>query len=385
MIGPLFLLFYTPDFLLENERLEGYISITPYLMAFFLLMVVFTGRLGKYIFNEKGAFIILLSLWTILFFSDLLYPISENGLSFNWNFLGAILFYVSAVGVLKEFPEIKSKVLFTYVIVSGITSIIYLFLIGTPLAPVSSGRYFFLGENPNSYSTRMVISVVITLFSLSVSNRRSLWISLLLLPSQLVVIYLSGSRGSLLMLAIAFVIFLFSSKLPTSNKVLYSFLILIGLIGVISFYGESNISEASGWERLFTLFESGDSGREQLWRQSFSIFLDNPFMGVGQRGFTYEMMSLYGESRDAHNLFLFLLASGGFIGFSLFVAFYLSLFSSVIKARSKSPMSMALFLVMLLFIMKSGGVLAYSLMWLVFVIIRTQTKTIGDNERVESI
>lgn len=385
MTGPLFLLFYKPSVLLKSERLEEYVSITSYLTAFFLLVVVCMGRLSQYIVQEKKAFIALVFLWLILLFSSLIYPIPPVNIPFNWGFLGAILFYVSAVGVLKEYPQLQSRVLITYVIASGLTSIIYLTLIGSSLAPVSSGRYFFLGENPNSYSARMVISVVITLFLLPTVSQKFRLVSLLLLPSQLIVIYLSGSRGALLMLSIAFMIFLFASKLTISSKTLYSLLILVGLIGFVSFYGESNITEASGLERLLTLFESGDSGREHLWSQTFSIFLDNPIIGVGQSGFTYEMMSRYGENRDAHNLFLFLLASGGLIGISLFLIFYLSLFSSVIKVRTKSPMSLALFLVMLLFILKSGGILGYSLMWFVFAIARSQSQLIRYNENIDAI
>ena len=383
--GPLFLLLYNPGFLLQSERLEEYTSVTSYLTGFLLLVVIFTGRLGRYIIKEKNAFVVLLLLWLILLFSSLIYPIPSGNIPFNWGFLGAILFYVSTVGVLKEFPQIQSIVLITYVMASGLTSIIYLILIGSPLAPVSSGRYFFLGENPNSYSTRMVIGVVITLFLLPTVNRKFQLVSLLLLSSQIVVIFLSGSRGALLMLAIAFLIFLFASKLSISSKTLYSLLILVGLVGFVSFYGESIIAEASGWERLLSLFESGDSGREHLWSQTFSIFLENPIIGVGQKGFTYEMMSRYGENRDAHNLFLFLLASGGLIGVSLFLIFYFSLFSSVLKVRAKSPMSLALFLVMFLFILKSGGVLGYSLMWLVFAIVRSQSQLIKYHERINAI
>lgn len=373
IVGPLISVFFSPATVLATERLTDYSSATPYLIAIYVVAAVATGCLSRYLIEERKALIPLLGLWLTMLFSSVIHSNADN-ITLNIPYIGAILFYVTTVGLLRDFPQTHYKVSSVYILASGVVSVIYLLFLQTPFAPESNGRVFFMGENPNSYSTRMALSITMTLFLIPETRKKYLrYIYLALLPSQLIVTYMSGSRGAILMLGLAFLVFLFYQRTRSTEKAISSIL-LLGLIlisgGILVFSNE--ISDISTAERMLSLFESGDEGRKSLWKETLSIFADNPIIGVGPNGFANEMMLRYEEVRDAHNIFVFLLASSGILGTFCFLAFFVPLTKDVLKRGASDSRGIALLLIMFLFMLKSGGILAYSLMWLVFALVRVK-------------
>ena len=368
-IGPLFLLL-SPSKILEADRLQIDSFITPIFITTLFGITILFRRLGIYIYRSFYQFLPLFLLWIILCLSSIFYSKSGTDASFNLSFLGAAMFYVSCKGVMEEYPQIIYKSVVAYVYTCGIASLIYILLLQTPFATISNGRYFFLGENPNSYSTRMTVSIICSIFLFNVNNRRrNIALSIFIL-AQLVIIFLSGSRGAIFMLGIGTLVFLTTSpkKIGKSNFRIIGLIITILLLG-IAIFNSVDFGDTSMEQRLLAFFESKDTGgRVELWKDTYLIFTDHPIIGVGSEGFTREMLIRYGEYRDAHNLFLYILTTGGIIGFFFFLAFILPLTITAFKQRKRQAYSVTLVALVVFIAFKSGGVLSYSLLWFMLAI-----------------
>lgn len=368
-LGPVFLLLINPQALMASDRLSVSSFLTPYFIIAFFCMVLYTGKLKKYVFESWRQVFTLLSLWLILLLSAAIFDRFDS-LDFNTSFLGAIAFYITVRGCLKESPALLSKVLYSYVFVSGVVALFYIALIGTSLAPMGGGRYFFLGENPNSYSTRMAISIAIAIFLQRDSSGTTRYLLIIAAALQIFVIYLSGSRGAILMIAVSFVLLLLSSADSLAKRALYVAGGLVAVSLVVMLLNDNNVSgslHVHTIERMLDFLQKGETaGRTQLWEQALEIFTDNPIIGVGGSNFTDEMAHRYNDARDAHNLFIFLLASSGIVGFSLFLSFALPLLWRSCKVWRSKPIALAILLPMFLAMFKMGGILTYSLMWFTF-------------------
>lgn len=377
-IGPLFLLIFSPKSIIENNRLDADTYLTPMIMVILFISILIYGKLGKYIIRNSSELIPLFGLWLTMLLSSIVY--SKGGyITLNLPFLGAILFFMCSRGIMVEYPEITNKALLAYIYTCGIVSIFYLILINTPFAIVSQGRYFFLGENPNSYSTRLATSFVCSLFFIKKkNNNRNILIALFLI-SQLYIIFLSGSRGALFTVLIGAITYLICLKGTKGLKIFlnYRFIIFAVMmaIALLIIFSEVDFSETSMVARLTDFFESKNTGgRTQLWSDTFNIFIDNPIIGVGTDGFRNEMFIRFGEQRDAHNLFLFILSTSGVIGAIAFLSFLLPMALYSFQSRQKQFISLTIFIVIISIAFRSGGILAYSLLWYMFAICSAHNK-----------
>lgn len=377
-IGPLFLFIFSPNNMIENNRLDADTYFTPIIMVILFISTLIYGKLGKYIIRNSSEFIPLFGLWLIMLLSSIIYSRGAY-MTLNLPFLGAVLFFMCSRGIMLEHPEIIDKALLAYIYTCGIVSIFYLILINTPFAIVSQGRYFFLGENPNSYSTRLATSFVCSLFFLKKKNVNRNILIVLFLMSQLYIIFLSGSRGALFTLLIGSITYLISLKQIKGLKIFfnYRFIIFAVMMTIILLviFSEIDFSETSMVERLTDFFESKNTGgRTQLWNDTFNIFIDNPIIGVGTDGFRNEMLIRFGEQRDAHNLFLYILSTSGVIGTLAFLAFLLPMALSSMQSQKNQFFSLTIFIVIISIAFRSGGILAYSLLWYLFAICSAQNK-----------
>lgn len=67
--------------------------------------------------------------------------------------------------------------------------------------------------------------------------------------------------------------------------------------------------------------QEGDIGeRDILIRSGLKIFYDNPIWGVGIEQVKDQIYEDIDERKTPHNLYIYILAAGGFIGFSIFLS-----------------------------------------------------------------
>ena len=169
---------------------------------------------------------------------------------------------------------------------------------------ISFARYLKEKENKLPY---LVISLIFFVFNICTASKKGLIIGLLV-PIALWLIY---NRQ-------------FKKKIVNLVKILgIAFVVIFALAQV------PNISnEMVRRMDMFTEFMSGASaidestaGRIELYRQSLSIFLENPILGVGLDGFR-EANSGYMHGFYAHCNYTELLADLGLVGFSIYYIIY---------------------------------------------------------------
>jgi O-antigen ligase len=93
----------------------------------------------------------------------------------------------------------------------------------------------------------------------------------------------------------------------------------------------------------FIYFETSSSVlvRLERWRQTWTIFKENPIFGIGIGNLGYHLKHKITSIVSAHNLFLGSLAETGIIGFSLLLLLIIS--SSVLLVRNCIRIKMSFF------------------------------------------
>lgn len=357
---------------IENDNVIGLSQIYSVLFIIYLFFNTPLSNKLKYFSWEKY----LIALYVILLVSTLVCSINEMTLS-TCLFFVKFLLSISLCFLLPKIFVRNSKYIYYSVFVfslsCAIIAVCFTFGLLDDYVSVSKGRIFIFGENPNSTSGRIVIALVL-LFFLIIRNplkwNKKRYLLLLLFIPMLVMIIASGSRGSFIILCLCIIFFLIFN--PSKNFV-KKFLVLsfsLLFIGIVVMEIALYYSDFSLFARLEDSFEYGDSGgREILNYYAFQIFEDNPFIGKGIIGFVNEMFRRYDETRTVHNLYLYILATSGIVGFTAFCAFSYSLIKKSWNIRKKEHLPLVLLMFIYLLAYKTGGVLTYLLMWYLFAVI----------------
>jgi len=238
---------------------------------------------------------------------------------------------------------------------------------------ISKGRVFIFGENPNSTSGRITIAFLLLLYLIFKNplkwRRRRFWFCLLFFP-MLMMIIASGSRGSFLILCMGIIAFFLLNPLVSNIKKYVIFICSVIVLGIAVSLISSRHSEFSLFSRLENSFEYGETGgREKLNSYSLQIFEESPLIGKGTIGYSKEMSVKFNEYRSVHNLYIYVLATSGIIGFSLFMFFMMTLLTKSIQIRKSNHLPLIIFGYVFLLAYKTGGVLTYLLMWYLFAVI----------------
>lgn len=182
----------------------------------------------------------------------------------------------------------------------------------------------------------------------------TLWI-LVLSTINFIWIFLSGSRGNLL-ISMCCLLYLFFSAKKGSLRITMIILGLVGVLGMAAFFLEE---QSYTVERILLTFDSSQSvesrtsHRSVIAKAGWILFTENP-MGVGTGGFSQAVATvdlLAGSKRPAHAAWVKVLAENGFLGAILLFLFVIS-FTIVGWIKRKQPG----LLVMGLFVSASFGV-----------------------------
>lgn len=293
----------------------------------------------------------------------------QGDIYFNVKFLAAIGVYVAMMSFVIRYPQKSLQSIFYFSL--GVALMVLLYYLGVFEANVrfSKGRIYLFEENPNSISTRVSIAVVY-LFYMVINNPlhfdKKRWLLLLLLPLMLSFIFLTGSKGSTILALIGiYGVFIYSS-LKQITKTTLSILIGITILtlGITYFKG------TTVYQRFIESDSTFDLGtREEIWINALDIFWNNPW-GIGEKGYFEAIKGRIGMALDTHNLFIYILVTSGLIGFLLFSTFIFRLFRVIWQQfQIRQIISPVFFLIILLLMSKTGGVLTYLIMWYVLAFI----------------
>ena len=286
----------------------------------------------------------------------------------NFKYILSILFFV----IVSVFFKRNTRWIHYCLLAFSISCFAYTILvlcISPNLYQIYKGQLIVLEENPNSTSSRLVMGIIYLIYSF-IRNPLNLkrWFRfslLLMLPTLIAMVVLSGSRGSLLALIIGvYLIFIFSDMkritkiLLTFSSVIISFILFQFLL--------SSEDLSVRWEGAL---EGDTAGRTEIWDAVLDIVGKHPF-GIGENGYMEAIPKYIGKYLDTHNIFLYVLVCGGWLSLIIFIIFLLRIMLNSLRAYflSKDLLALLLFLVIIFIASKTGGAITYLLFWFVLAV-----------------
>jgi len=160
------------------------------------------------------------------------------------------------------------------------------------------------------------------------------------IPSAIFAILLTASRGGFICIFPG-LLFIFGSLIRLK---LYQRFAIFAALGALLLFTTS-IPESS-LTRLSTIGDSflqGDlGGRGSFWKESLTVFLEHPLLGVGS--YAYKTISPSGNI--PHNTFISVLVEGGIIGFSIFMTiFALTIYYALKQSKWDSRLWLTILLI----------------------------------------
>ncbi|QRX64186.1 O-antigen ligase family protein [Dysgonomonadaceae bacterium zrk40] len=342
-------------------------------LIFAMLYVIFSlfGLTRNFSLRYTKKFIYpSIALWLIITFSSILYSFKFPNAKFSLNYtlLACIVsFWLIYNDIYKEPKLIKTLVLI--IIVNGIfLSLMSFFQIGIDIGYM--GRESLLGNNPNIIGLSAVISMLIIVAilidnPLGYSNKR--FFLILFLPLLLQTIAKTGSKGALLLLMIGFLAYLLIMKKKFKFKFPLFFVGLIAFFFIYQYLLQNEVL-STRWNEFI---ETGNTtGRSERWFFALQTFRNFPIIGVGENGLEH-LPSPFIGSNEPHNVYLYVLATGGIVAFIPFIILLIRLTRSVFQNRNiwRTVLPVVILIILLLHWFKAGGGLNSKLVWAYFAII----------------
>ncbi len=151
-----------------------------------------------------------------------------------------------------------------------------------------------------------------------VSQRTLLNLSLLLTTAifSLITIFLTGTRGPLLILPIVFIMISYAYRRTINFKLVVGLMLLAGAI----YFAGNQIRSATVVEKQFSTIDIKESFNDRVFlsRAAFMEWLESPILGTGTGSSIYDIRST-GGLKYPHNMLLEVLNEFGLIGFLPFV------------------------------------------------------------------
>ncbi|MFO7851427.1 MAG: O-antigen ligase family protein [Bacteroidota bacterium] len=248
------------------------------------------------------------------------------------------------------------------------------------------GRLRIFESNPNTIGVWSSIVIVMTVDLIIKERKRKLellyYLSAIAIAFFFVVI--SGSRKSLIMLAVGvFTYYIFLKRSLSSKLVL---LIPFTLVIIIAYM--YTMSSEIFMQRLTTELQRQDlGGRIPIWEAAYSIIRTSPYFGVGVGEFAYQTELYLGRVRDTHNEFIQITAYSGIIGLSCFLFFLSAIAKKIIymlmnHRRISSSLPVALFVMLIIYLLSAGGGLTSFLYWFLvaYILAKSNPEVIEDSQ-----
>ncbi|MEP2058222.1 MAG: O-antigen ligase family protein [Maribacter litoralis] len=340
----------------------------------------FRSGLNLFIFKKYISLLILFILIGFVstaFNSEHLIELSQ---AYNFRVLTLIILMYLITNHFYNQPELIEKGVNVYLI--GIVLMFLLFSLGIGVS-YEQDRLLIFKENPNIIGVKAVLAFVIVmgkLFSKSIKLKQFLNPIILVLPAAIILIFATGSRGAFLSIFIGFVFILFFKKMPILKKVIF---VIIGVVFAGLTYNYALENNKILQERLTKSVQSGDT-REVLWEGAIKIIENNPLIGVGFTNLFPEMYKHSGFFLYPHNVFLYVLATTGIIGFIFYMFFILRVFIGLYKSYqlTRNVTYLVLFLMIVVNLMKVGGGINMMLFWFFFALLLGSALVVN-NPKVE--
>lgn len=244
--------------------------------------------------------------------------------------LASSLIFFAVYSCINQSPNNMKIVLFHCVF-----NVLFLFLLWVCQGFVSFKPWLLVNLNPNVLGFFIFLNLyfIIVLYFYT-KNFYIKFISLVVVVLSIVLIFVSGSRASLLALFLSFLLFFFINNMSIRHNAylcgLFAIFVFMPLVAYFYVY----LSTASFSQELNQLIwdKTGKSlftGRSEIWFVIFNYICDNFIFGAG---FGADLSSL-NIDMSSHNLYLMLMYQLGIIGYFIFILYFF--FMTKVFSRNK--------------------------------------------------
>ena len=169
-----------------------------------------------------------------------------------------------------------------------------------------------------TYISVVFVVICVTLFCLKMSRRKKIMLTVFAVIAAFA-IFLTSKRAHILF-SIAAVLFTYylANKSKGSKKVLRTVII----VAIIAIFGAAILEFVPELSLTIDRFQnagtdSASTYRFVMWEYALNDFLNNPLIGSGWYGFSYDEKIAYvpGAAAGAHNIYVQLLYETGIVGF----------------------------------------------------------------------
>lgn len=305
----------------------------------FVLMLLITIFFypQKMVYPQKSAMKCLISFIVVAFISSSFSKYMSESL---FSFLYLIQYYLILVICWNTFksPKEISHLIYSYILGSIYLSFVLLL---DYKAHALSYDYAYRSEtfgNPNENSFLIVFAVILTLIVLlnrkvfNISKKKYLFLVFSLVFFSVAVIS-TASRMGVLLLIITFLLYIVSILITkfTVRKLLFVvFLSFFIIIFTAYFIDHATLLRLSGIGN--DLRNEDFSHRQWIWAKAFEMIENtdfNYFLGEGWGTFPYAFNDYTGLFRGAHNFYLTLFFTTGFLGFSIVVFYFFLMYKEL--------------------------------------------------------
>jgi O-antigen ligase len=247
------------------------------------------------------------------------------------------------------------------------------FVLGIQTDNSFGGRTTIFDVNHNMLAVNLSIVILILLHQLLFNKKINGFFKFVYVPFIVVIIGFIASTGSrsgiLSLLGGIFVMYLLMKSKNIIKRIMTLIIgSFVSFLAIFYFLTNSLVGD-----RFNETVKSGDiSGRNDYWIEMIPFYEINPFFGIGHTGFLYEVESVYGEYRSAHNVFVTMLVTGGIISLFL-LCFFLNkiIKKAIMNYRTKYDI-LSLILIVPIFVMAFvAHLLSTKIEWGIFAYIIT--------------
>ena len=218
--------------------------------------------------------------------------------------------------------------------------------------------------DPNEFASIFIVPASLIVYNLF-HNKKNKIIEVIILILMVYCVLMSGSRGALISLVVAFLITYFMYGKVNMKTMMIS-IVAIVIIGIITVQYLLPMIPKDVLARLSltALMEDGGSGRGTLWIDAINKIWNGSvwrmLFGYGQYGLT---AGIEGLTQTMHNQLLQQLSNYGIVG----LASYILLIYKVFKALfSRCPQYIGAFMGIMLMSMTITMSVAYKILWILF-------------------
>lgn len=270
-----------------------------------------------------------------------------------------LVFFVLVVNEVRRRPELENRLLEVFLLCMVFMSVSFLLNLGVEY---KGGRLKLYEANSNAVGLWYVLGIFIVIKFLwekhGSSIRRNLYI--VLLPLFILVIALTGSRGSIILLflgGMAFTLFLpvkLNIKLP--YLFIGGFLLLLALLIV---------SQVDVVRERFLENDGTLGGRLPIWEATWDLILERPWWGAGASGYERHMLKYFRGDHAPHNIYLTVLAYSGVVGLVAFLVFFVLMGRAAKFCNSVvgNPFYVVIYCIYIAMFFKAGGFLTTFTLW----------------------